>query len=39
VTQSTDQDDDRPIAHHYALVLIVEAVTLTALWLASVAFR
>ena len=25
-------EDEQPIAHHYAFVLIVEALVLTALW-------
>ena len=32
-------EDERPIAHHYVFVLIVEALTLTTLYLLSRAFR
>lgn len=28
-------EDERPIAHHYVFVLVVEALTLTTLWLLS----
>ena len=31
-------DDEQPIAHHYVLVLVVEVVTVFALWLLSRAF-
>jgi hypothetical protein len=39
VTGAADERDDEPIAHHYVLVLVVEAVTLTALYLLSRWFR
>ena len=32
-------EDEQPIAHHYVFVLIVEVLTLSALWLLSRAFR
>ena len=32
-------EDEQPIAHHYAFVLIVEAVVLVVLWLLSRTFR
>ena len=32
-------EDEQPIAHHYAFVLVVEALTLVALWLLSRSFR
>jgi hypothetical protein len=32
-------EDERPIAHHYVLVLVVEIVTVAALWFLSRAFR
>ena len=31
-------DDEQPIAHHYVMVLVVEAMTIFALWLLSRAF-
>ncbi|HEX6162920.1 MAG TPA: hypothetical protein VFZ31_06135 [Vicinamibacterales bacterium] len=34
----TKLDDEQPIAHHYVMVLVVEAVTVFALWLLSRAF-
>jgi hypothetical protein len=32
-------EDERPIAHHYVFVLVVEVLTLTTLYLLSRAFR
>jgi hypothetical protein len=32
-------EDERPIAHHYVLVLVVEVLTLTTLFLLARAFR
>lgn len=32
-------DTDEPITHHYVMVLVVEVLTLTALWLLSRWFR
>jgi hypothetical protein len=32
-------EDEQPIAHHYVLVLVVEALVLTALWLFSRFYR
>ena len=32
-------EDEQPIAHHYMFVLIVEALTLTALWFFSRFYR
>ena len=32
-------DEDEPIKHHYVMVLVVEVVTVTALWLLSRWFR
>ena len=31
-------DDEQPIAHHYVMVLVVEAAVVFALWLFSRAF-
>jgi len=39
MTTTTGDQDDQPIKHHYVLVLIVEVVTLTALWLLSRWYR
>jgi hypothetical protein len=33
------REDEQPIAHHYILVLVVEIVTVAALWFLSRAFR
>jgi hypothetical protein len=38
VTQTSDEQDE-PINHHYVMVLVVEALTITALWLLSRWFR
>jgi hypothetical protein len=35
----TKLEDEQPIAHHYVLVLVVEIVTVAALWYLSRAFR
>ena len=32
-------EDEQPITHHYILVLVVEVLTLTALWWFSRMFR
>lgn len=32
-------EDEQPIAHHYVLVLVVEVLTLAALWFLSRYFR
>ncbi len=32
-------DDEQPIAHHYVFVLVVEALTLTTLYLLARIFR
>lgn len=40
MTESASKlEDEQPIAHHYAFVLVVEVVTLSALWLLSRYFR
>ena len=39
MTQPVEKfEDEQPISHHYVFVLIVEVVTLTALWLFSRAY-
>jgi hypothetical protein len=39
VNQIVDKpEDERPIARHYVLVLVVEALVLTTLWLLSRAY-
>jgi hypothetical protein len=39
VTPTTAREDDEPIGIHYVMVIVVEVVTLTALWLLSRWFR
>jgi hypothetical protein len=39
VIPAAGQHDDEPIRHHYVMVLIVEVLTLTALYLLSRWFR
>jgi hypothetical protein len=39
VSPATGDQDNPPIAHHYVMVLVVEALTITALYLLSRYFR
>jgi hypothetical protein len=39
MTPITAKEDDEPIAIHYVMVIVVEIVTLTVLWMLSRWFR